>query len=91
MTYQGDFTLPTELLKQIAANGFDQLSELIRIVVNATIQAERQQYLGAEYYQCTLDRLDQAKGYKLKQSRHVWERSHSMCHKCVKVVSTQNS
>jgi putative transposase len=47
MTYQGDFVLPTELLKQIAANGFDQLPELIRIVVNAAMQAERQQYLGA--------------------------------------------
>ncbi len=30
MTYQGDFTLPTELLEQIATNGFDQLPELIR-------------------------------------------------------------
>jgi putative transposase len=66
MTYQGDFTLPTELLKQIAANGFDQLPELIRIVVNAAMQAERQQYLGAEPYQRTPERLDQANGYKPK-------------------------
>ena len=66
MTYQGDCTLPTELLKQIAANGFDQLPELIRIVVNAAKQAERQQYLGAEPYQRTPERLDQANGYKPK-------------------------
>ncbi len=66
MTYQGDFTLPTDLLKQIAANGFDQLPELIRIVVNAAMQAERQQYLGAEPYQRTPERQDQANGYKPK-------------------------
>jgi hypothetical protein len=53
MTYQGNFTLPTELLEQIASNGFDKLPELIRIVVNAAMQAERQQYLGAAPYQRT--------------------------------------
>jgi putative transposase len=66
MTYQSDFTLPSELLNQIAANGFDQLPELIRIVVNAAMQAERQQYLGAAPYQRTPERLDQANGYKSK-------------------------
>jgi transposase-like protein len=66
MTYQGDFTLPTELLEQIAASGFDKLPELIRIVVNAAMQAERQQYLGAAPYQRTPERQDQANGYKPK-------------------------
>jgi putative transposase len=66
MTYQGDFTLPPELLEQIAANGFDKLPELIRIVVNAAMQAERQQYLGAAPYQRTPERQDQGNGYKPK-------------------------
>src|SRR5512137_2254310 len=66
MTYQNDFTLPSELLEQVAANGFDQLPELIRIVVNAAMQAERQQYLGAAPYQRTPERQDQANGYKPK-------------------------
>ena len=66
MTYQGDFTLPTELLEQIAAHGFDKLPELIRVVVNAAMQAERQQYLGAAPYQRTPERQDQANGYKPK-------------------------
>lgn len=66
MTYQGDFTLPTELLEQIATNGFDKLPELIRVVVNAAMQAERQQYLGAAPYQRTPERQDQANGYKPK-------------------------
>jgi transposase-like protein len=66
MTYQGDFTLPTELLEQIAANGLDQLPELIRVVVNLAMQAERQQYLGAAPYQRTPERQDRANGYKPK-------------------------
>ena len=66
MTYQGDFTLPTELLEQIATQGFDKLPELIRVVINAAMQAERQQYLGAAPYQRTPERQDQANGYKPK-------------------------
>jgi transposase-like protein len=66
MTYQGDFTLPTELLEQIAANGIEKVPELIRIVINAAMQAERQQYLGAAPYQRTPERQDQANGYKPK-------------------------
>jgi transposase-like protein len=66
MTYQGDFTLPSELLDQIAAQGFDKLPELIRIVVNAAMQAERQQYLGVAPYQHSPDRNGHANGYKPK-------------------------
>ncbi len=42
MTYQGDFTLPSELLEQIDAQDHDVLPELIRIVINAAMQVERQ-------------------------------------------------
>lgn len=66
MTYQGDFTLPIELLEQITANGFDKLPALIRILVNAAMHAERQQYLGAAPYQRKPERKDQDNGYKLK-------------------------
>ena len=66
MTYQGDFTLPSELLEQIAVQGFDVLPELIRIVVNAAMQAERQQYLRAAPYQHAPDRRGHANGYKPK-------------------------
>ena len=60
MTYQSDFTLPSELLEQIATQGFDVLPELIRIVINAAMQAERQQYLRAAPYQHTPDRRGHA-------------------------------
>ena len=44
MTYQGDFTLPTELLEQIASEGFDILPELIRLLINTAMQGERQRH-----------------------------------------------
>lgn len=69
MTYQSDCTLPPELLEQIASQGFDFLPELIRIVINAAMQAERQQYLKAAPYQHTPDRTGHANGYKPKLVR----------------------
>jgi transposase-like protein len=66
MTYQGDFTLPDELLEQITAQGFEFLPELIRILLNAAMKAERQQYLGAAPYQHSPERIGHANGYKPK-------------------------
>lgn len=66
MTYQDDFTLPTELLEQLASEGFDFLPELIRILVNAAMQIERQKYLGAGPYERSEERQGYANGYKPK-------------------------
>lgn len=66
MTYPNDFTLPSELLEQIASQGFDYVPELIRIVINAAMQAERQQYLRAAPYQHTPERLGHGNGFKPK-------------------------
>jgi putative transposase len=66
MTYQGDFTVPSELLEQIANQGFDVIPELIRIVLNTAMQAERQQYLRAAPYQHSPERRGHANGYKPK-------------------------
>ena len=56
MTYRQDFTLPAELMEQVAEQGLEILPELIRIVVNAAMQAERSEYLQAEHYQHTPER-----------------------------------
>jgi putative transposase len=56
MTYREDFTLPPEMLEQIASQGFEVLPDLIRVVVNAAMQAEREQYLKAAPYQHTPER-----------------------------------
>jgi transposase-like protein len=66
MTYQDDFTLPPALLEQIAAEGLDVLPELIRIVINSAMQAERQQFLQASPYERSPQRRDYANGYKPK-------------------------
>lgn len=66
MTYQEDFTLPAEMLEQVAEEGLDFLPELIQVVVNAAMQAERQKYLRAGLYERTANRVGYANGYKPK-------------------------
>lgn len=66
MTYQTDCTLPSDLLEQISSQGFEFLPELIRILVNAAMQAERQKYLKAAPYQRSEERHGHANGYKPK-------------------------
>ena len=46
MTYQDYCTLPTESSEQIAAEGFDALPELIRILINSAMKIERQRFWG---------------------------------------------
>jgi putative transposase len=66
MTYREDFTLPAELLEQVSKQGFDILPELIQVIINAAMQAERQQHLKAAPYQHTEERQGHANGYKPK-------------------------
>ena len=66
MTYQEDFTLPTELLEQLSAEGFEILPEMIRILVNAAMRIEREKYLGARPYERTEERRGYANGFKPK-------------------------
>jgi transposase-like protein len=66
MTYQDDFTLPTELLEQVNEHGMDYLPELIRIVINTAMQVERQKYLGVEPYERSTERKGYANGFKPK-------------------------
>ena len=66
MTYRKDFTLPTELLERVSKEGLDILPELIQVILNAAMQAERQQYLKAEPYQHSEEREGHANGYKPK-------------------------
>jgi len=66
MTYQDDFTLPTELLERISDEGFDVLPELIRQMINSAMQLERQRHLGARPYERTAERKGYANGYKPK-------------------------
>jgi transposase-like protein len=64
ITYQPDFTLPGDLLEQIASQGLDFIPELVRILVNAAMRAERENILGAVPYQRSDQRQGQANDYK---------------------------
>ena len=66
MTYQTDCTLPESLLAQIAEQGLGVLPELVRIVINTAMQAEREVYLGAAAYERAETRRGHANGYKPK-------------------------
>ena len=66
MTYQDDFTLPNELLEQVAEQGFDFLPELIRIVINTAMQVERQKHLGVGPYERSIKRKGHSNGFKPK-------------------------
>ena len=66
MTYQDNFTLPTELLEQVAEQGLEFLPELIRIVINTAMQVERQKHLGVGPYERSAVRQGHANGFKPK-------------------------
>jgi len=69
MTYRNDFTLPAELMEQVQEQGLDVLPELIRIVINAAMQAERNEHLQAAPYQHSEERRGYANGFKPKTLR----------------------
>jgi putative transposase len=66
MTRQTDCTLSEQLVDLIADQGLDAMPELIRIIINQAMQAERERYLGAAPYQRTEERRGYANGYKPK-------------------------
>jgi len=49
-SHQENCTFPESWLEQIAEQGLNILPELVRIVINTAMQAEREQYLGALVY-----------------------------------------
>jgi len=67
MTYQHDFTLPTEVLEQLSEQGLEGLPEMIRVLVNEAMRLERQNHLRARLYERTEDRRGYANGYKPKK------------------------
>src|SRR5512141_2150713 len=69
MTYREDFTLPAELLEQVQEQGLEVLPELIRVIINTAMQAERAEHLQAGPYQHTAERRGYANGFKPKMMR----------------------
>jgi putative transposase len=65
MTHQSDYTLPEDL----AEKGLEHLPELLRILINQAMQAERAKYIHAGQYERTEERRGHANGYKPKTVR----------------------
>jgi putative transposase len=66
VTYKADCTLPESLLEEIAEQGLEVLPELIRTIINAAMDIERQQYLNVGPYERSIERRGHANGYKPK-------------------------
>jgi putative transposase len=66
MTYRPEYSIPSELLEEIAEHGLDAVPELIRTLINAAMRIERQRYLGVEPYERSPERRGRANGYKSK-------------------------
>lgn len=66
MTRQSDCTLSDSLVELITEQGLDAVPELIRIIINAAMQAERQQHLHAAPYERSEERRGYANGFKAK-------------------------
>ena len=66
MTYELDCTLPEAFLEPILKHGLDALPDLIRTVINAAMELERQQHLGVAPYERSEKRRGYANGYKPK-------------------------
>lgn len=62
MTHQNDYTLTNGL----AEKGLEAVPELLRVLINNAMQAERSKYLQAEEYERSEDRKGHANGYKPK-------------------------
>jgi hypothetical protein len=60
MTHQNDYTFASDL----AEKGLEAVPELLRVLINTAMQAERAKYLQAEEYKRTEERIGHANGYK---------------------------
>src|SRR5512135_1919998 len=66
MTHQEDYNPSGKAVEQLAKDGWGAIPELIRILVNQVMQAERAHYLQAGQYERTEERKGYANGYKPK-------------------------
>lgn len=65
MTHQDNYTFT----KEFAEKGLDAIPEMLRVLINQIMQAERSNYLQAGEYERTEDRKGHANGYKPKTVR----------------------
>lgn len=69
MTHQNDYSLSPSLLEELNRMGLDGIPEMLKVLINAAMQAERSKYLQAGEYERTEERKGYANGYKPKTVR----------------------
>ena len=69
MTHQENYNLSSSTVEELTRNGLEAIPELVRVILNSVMQAERSQYLQAKAYERTEDRKGHANGYKPKTVR----------------------
>jgi putative transposase len=66
MTEHSHYTVPSEWLTLIQEQGWEALPDLLTLVINAAMRAERAEYLGAGRYERSPERRGHANGFKPK-------------------------
>jgi len=71
MTHQKNynFSTSTRIIEELAQNGLVVIPELVRLILNSVMKAERSQYLQDKAYERTEDRQGHTNGYKPKTVR----------------------
>lgn len=69
MTHQENYNLSSSTIEDLTRNGLEAIPELIRVILNSVMQAERSNYLQANAYERTEERKGHANGYKPKTVR----------------------
>ena len=69
MTEHSHYTLPAEWLDHIQAQGLEALPDLLTILLNAAMRAEREHHLRARPYEHAPARTGHANGFKPKRLR----------------------
>lgn len=66
MAHQTDYSLSPELVAEITQNGLQAVPEMLGVLLNNLMQAERTKYLHADEYERTAERQGHANGFKHK-------------------------
>jgi len=66
MTHQEDYNLSSDVIEELTQKGFNAVPDLLRVLLNNAMQAERSKYLQAGEYERTEDRKGHANGFKPK-------------------------
>jgi putative transposase len=69
MTHQNNYSLSPAMIEEITRDGFQAFPEMMRVLINSVMQAERARYLQAGEYERTEERQGYANGYKPKTVR----------------------